>query len=243
MSFPVVIHGASLSQVYSESSVKKMPLGTKLIGEDGRVWRYALKSGAAAVAGDLQQAAANEANHINRDVVTAGAIGDRTHAVTLGATAAAADEYLDGFLLTELDPGQGFAYTIGSHAAVDSAGVFTVPFAAGVSLKEATTTTTDVSLIHNPYRSVVVMPTSPTQVPAGVAMIALTASYYGWLQTNGPCAVQGQGTLVLGQNAIVSGTTAGSVAPSADDVSVVVGYVMRVAPTTEASLIYLNLSA
>ena len=43
----------------------------------------------------------------------------------------------------------------------------------------------------------------------------MTANYYGWIQTGGPCSVLTSGTVVLGQAAVRSDTTAGA---EADDI-------------------------
>lgn len=239
----VKLYGSD-GQQFSTYTARNWPLGTQLVLQDGRCFRFALKSAAAAVAGDMQQAAANTANHVGLAVQAAAAVGATSVSVTLGATATTADEYADGYLVIDTSPGNGYSYRIRTHAAAGSGATQAVTLYSTDSVQVALTTSSVASLIHNPYRSVVVAPTTHSQTPAGVAVKPIAASEYGWLQTKGPAAVKGIGTLVIGDPVILSGTTAGGVGPMAGAgaaTEVQVGWCMRVAATTLHSTIYLTL--
>jgi hypothetical protein len=245
MSFPALLLHEAPGRELQTYTNRRWPVGTVLKMRDGRTFQFALKSGAAAVAGDLQQAAANSANHLGRTPV--GAAGSKTVSVPLGATAVAADEYYGGYLLAVSGGGLGYSYPIGTHDAVLSAGTFTVPLLVGYSVQVAFSATPLVDLIRNPFYSVIVAPTTLTQVPVGVAVKPIAANGYGWIQTRGPAAVKTAGTVVIGNKVVVSAATAGAV-EAADFTAVApldmltVGWVMRVNAAAAMSLIMLDLN-
>lgn len=241
MAFSTFIQGAEGEQFQTYSD-QRYDLGTQLILKDGRKFRFALAGGSNLVAGNLQQAAANTANHLGL-TPAATAVGALTVSVTLGATAAVANEYTGGNLLIVSTAGQGYAYEILSHPAISSAGTGTFTLLPGNSIQVALTGSSVVDLIHSPYWKVIINPTSATQAPVGVAIKPVTSGLFGWLQTFGPAAVLTQGTVVLGNAVVPSTTTAGAVAPSAASTSPGIGYVMRVNANTSFSLVFLTIDA
>src|SRR6266403_2000623 len=82
---------------YKTSTTQMYALGTQFKdGED--VYRYAKVGASTITRGKLQTAPAPKTNHHNVSVAAAQAIGDKTVTVTLGATAAVADEYAEGYI-------------------------------------------------------------------------------------------------------------------------------------------------
>jgi len=75
-------------------------------------------------------------------------------------------------------------------------------------LSIALTTSSLVGLTYNMYDSVIVQPTTITNIIAGVSPTTMTASYYGWLQTWGYAAVLMQGVAVVGDQVTAAETTA-----------------------------------
>ena len=74
----------------------------------------------------------------------------------------------------------------------------------------------------------------------------MTDNYYGWIQTGGPCSILTSGTLVLGEAAVRSDTTAGAAEPIDADVegeSTIIGQVMVVNGDTDNSVIWLNVDS
>lgn len=170
---------------YTISSTPIHPLGAKGISVDGRIFRYA-KAGATALApGKLTVAADITANHEDIAFATAGVIGDRSVSITLGATAVTASEYAGGYLVIIDDTGEGHTHLIESHDVADASTACTFNIKPG--LLEATTTSTTVALVRNPYYGLVISATNQADVPTGIPQISITASYYGWVQTGGVC--------------------------------------------------------
>ena len=170
------------------SSTPNHPVGTKAVTPDGRIFRYAKAGAAALVAAQLQVAADITANHEDNVFQTAGAVGDKTVSITVGATAVVTNEYVGGYLCVQDDTGEGYNYLIERHDA-KTAGAGTVTFDINPGLFAATAVATTVTLIRNPYSNVVVSDGTQTDVPIGVAVRAVTADYFCWLQTGGIASV------------------------------------------------------
>ena len=76
-------------------------LGVRAVTGDGREFHYVQAGGTALVPGKLQQASAQVANHQNLTPTAATAVGDTSITVTLGGTAATANQYLGGWVRAE----------------------------------------------------------------------------------------------------------------------------------------------
>jgi hypothetical protein len=190
------------------SATKEHTLGTRSQTEDGRVYRYALAGATNLDPGKVTVAAAHAANHVNVAVAAAVAVGAKSLTATLGATAAAEDLYADGYAVINDAAGEGISYAIETHAAVLSSGVITATLSEPV--KVALTTSSEVSFIKNPYASVVIAPGAVAHRAVGVPNVAITAAYYGWLQTGGDCSVLSDGVIGKGSGAILSDAVNGA---------------------------------
>lgn len=234
----VILEGPEGEQ-FNTYTTQRWPLGTQLVQQDGRIFRFVLAGGTSLVRGDVQQGPANEANHVG---LTAAAMAAGTRAPTqaLGATAAVQNEYANGYLHITVTPDGGSYYVIGSHDAVLSSGTLTANLAQGHRIQTAWTTATRTNFVHNLFRGVLQVPvTTITMAPAGVAVIAVTNAQYGWIQTKGPCAVYTSGTLVVGNPAAYI-QVAAALGPAAGHVDNRLGNVMRVGGTTAWSLVDLH---
>lgn len=220
------------------SETQKHKLGARLVlGE--RVFRYCEDAGSGLSAAQLVQAAAPVAHHNNVAASAAVAAGGYQVIPTLGATAAAINLYQNGWLHVNDAAGEGQLYRIKSHPAADASATLTVTLYDQIIT--ALTTSSEVTLTQNLYKDVIVVPTTLTGAVVGVNLIDITASYYFWAQTKGPCAVLTAGTVVIGNN-VCPITTAGAVGPLAtDSILPIVGRVIQVNASEEYSLIDLNL--
>lgn len=229
--------------IFEISSTQKYPLGFKRELADGRVYRYAKNSSAGAlVAGKLCQAAAPVANHLDMATNTA-AVGDYTVTVTDGGTAFTANAYANGFLHVNDDTGEGRSYKIKSHPA--NAGSATCVITLYDPIDVAFAAATTATMTKSRYQDVITCPTTLTGIAVGWAPVAVTASYYFWLQVKGECPAlfhTGSGGAAAVGTAVCPATTntpvAGAVEEAdADNLLPVVGYVMRVNATTEYGLV------
>ena len=255
MAYPTVLFsadGEQFSRYREDATGITYPLGTQLVMQDGRKFRFTRNGGTLLAVANVMQAGINTADHVNTTAV-ATAIAARAGVTTLGSTLATINDYREGYMVVSVTPDGGSLYVIGSHAAVASGGEFTGNFAPGFSIQAAWTTTSRIDLIRNPYRAVIeAVATTVTGPLVGVTVSALAANSSapalsrGWLATHGPCAVETVSTLVIGQRA-VAGTDAGEVMPaevttlSTYVVQQEVGIVMRVAAATAFSTIYLTI--
>jgi hypothetical protein len=242
---PVILEGPNGEQFHTYTS-QRYDLGTQLIFQDGRKYRFAEKSGAAAVAGFVQQAAANVANHIGQTMNTVNAVNAREFEFLVGATAVTANDYDEGYLSIDDGTGEGYIYRIATHDASAGSENITLNLEAGESVQVATAAAgTIASILKNPYKDVVVYPTTATQVHVGVAVKPIAANGFGWLQTRGPASIMTNGTVILGDAVYVAATTAGTVSATTTTFAVeyqrIVGYVMKVSATTLESVVFVTI--
>lgn len=196
---------AIAQEIYSESSVQLMPLGSKCVTSDGRAFRYVKVGGTALVAGKLYDGAATIDNHQNLATAVA-AIGATEVTVTLAGTAATANQYSGGVLIVNDQTGQGYTYQIKSHPAQTSTtGDLVVTLEDPVI--EALDATSQCSLTYNQHDSVIIHAASETGVAVGVAVFNVTDAYYGWLQTRGPVSLMCDASPWSAGNAVGASTT------------------------------------
>lgn len=235
--------------LFAESATQKLPLGSKVVQGD-RVFRYAKCGGTGIGIGKLVTGAASGADHIiDLAVAAAAAVGDLSITITNGATTAiTANMFAGGYVFMNdcgAGTGEGQILRIKSHPAAGTTASCVLTLYDPV--KVACTTAAQCGIKKNPYDAVVISATTPVAVPLGVTTIALTANYYGFVQTGGPVAVLTNGTVIVGKKCVVGLSVAGSVdvAPlnsvDASGQEPTVGIVMSVAAGTEYSLVYLLL--
>ena len=233
--------GDAIPDPFSESATKLFPLGSKLEYGD-RKFRYAQIDSAVTSAGLTLENKLAIANHRDLEVAAASA-GAKSITVTLGGgTEAAVDYYNEGYIHINDAAGQGQLLKIKDHPQADSEA--TLVLTLYDPLKTAITTSSKADLIASNYKSINTAATTPVGVIVGVSTIAMTANYYGWVQTSGPCSVLTSGAVVLGHAAVRSDTTAGAI--EADDTGSVaqntqIGQVLVVNDEGDNSVINLNI--
>lgn len=225
--------------LFVDSADQLHALGEVVHSNDGRAYRYCKAGGTALAAGKLQQASAQDTGDHNL-AMAAAAVGD-TSITTTGTVTVTENQYANGFAVIADDAGEGYIYKIKGHSAATAAAI-TLNLEDEVQV--ALTTSTTVDLIKNPYDSVIINPTSISSSPVGVAVIALTASQYGWLQVSGPASVLADGALTVGTDVVASDNVAGAVEKTADgtpEILSVVGTAMIAASDTEYGAVHLRL--
>lgn len=200
--------------IFNSSDIQEAPLGARAVTGDGREFRYVKAGAVALVPGKLQQASAQIANHQNLAPtanVTASTVNPvYTFTVTLGATAATANQYAEGWALITTSTGEGYQYQISSNPAADSSGTLAITLADPL-LANLVAATTKVDLIANPYKGVIVNPATASSSPIGVAVYAIPADNFGWIQTKGVASVLADGAVTVGTALVASNATAGAV--------------------------------
>jgi hypothetical protein len=193
--------------LYTSSATQLHALGDRM-SANGRVYRYARAGAADLVAGNWIQSPAQAANHQNI-LVAAAAIGATQITVTLGATAATANQYAGGQAVVTITPGIGQAIDISGHPAAASAA--TLVLTLREPLRVALTTSTRIDLCPNPFEGVIQSPvTTLTGAPVGVATYIISATQCGWLQVAGLAGALIAGTPGVGLAIVLPGTAAGA---------------------------------
>ena len=204
------IGSAFASIAMAQSSTPSHNLGELAVTADGRKFRYVKAGAAALVAGTVVQAPAEVANHQALSPTADTAIGSKTLTVTLGATAATANQYAGGYVVVSVTPGAGKAYQIDSHpaAALSATLELTLVDPLQVALTNAAS---EVDLISNLYNGVIITPTTPTSCNVGVAVYPIDIGYYGWVQSGGVANVLSDVGTTTGLPVCSSNATAGAV--------------------------------
>lgn len=227
----------------------RYPLGTQLVLIDGKKFRFALNGGATGVVGDVASGAAIVSTDVDLTPTTPSTtvnfVGGKTISFTHGAGTAVINYFAEGYAVMSLAPSGGSTYKIAAHAALTSGGTGEIVFLApGHVLRDtAITTTTDIDLIAHPYASTIQIAATISSMPVGVYVTAPTAGQFMWLATRGTTGTLCAGTMTIGSPAVclLSGGTAGAVAPASAATQPVVGTVQRVAATGEWSTIFVTI--
>ena len=212
---PVALVANGTFQTSTDSSLATL-VGTRWDLSDGREVILVSSSSATTVApGKLYQDAAIVPNHQDLTVtaVQAYSANGNTPAkitVTLGATAATANQYQGGFLIVNDNNGEGQTLRIASHPAADLSASLAVTLEDGPVT--ALTTASQVCLLSAHGKDVIINPTTPTGATVGASLYAFAASTYGFLVTKGVTAVlNADAALTVGSAVSASNATAGGV--------------------------------
>ena len=205
----------SHSTPFQISSTKGQALGTSYTGPDvdgSRVWKYCLAGAGTLARGKLNvESDTVGANHSNLSFTVAPAIGDRVVKVTLGGAAVTANQYKDGYLVVQDGTGEGRAYPIEGHnVQATTTGTLSVDLKETIDTAGAVSEA-NVDLIKNRYAGVVVSNPDQADVPVGVNNVSITATYYGWVQTWGPCAVLQDEAVAIGDTLTIGSSVSGSI--------------------------------
>jgi hypothetical protein len=237
---PLSIVANGVFQTSTDSSLGTL-VGTRWDLSDGREV-ILVKAGDAVDAGKLYQDAAIVANHQNIAVTAYQAYSANGNVpakvtVTLGATAATANQYAGGFVVVNDAAGEGQTLRIASHPAADASGSLAITLEDGAS----TTLTTDseVCLIPPHGKDVIIQPTTVTGAQVGVGLYPIAAGAYGFLVSKGLVSCLAGGAIGVGLGISV-GSVAGSVSVAAATTARL-GYAAQAGVDTEYRTVFVNL--
>lgn len=216
-----------IQDLFTESQYQQHQLGALYIAPNGDKYRYAKAGGSALVTGNLLQEPVEDTNFRSMVCYANAAIGATQVQVTLGGTAVTAGLFDEGLLAIESGTGIGQKFRIKSHdVQTSTTGVLTVTLDRPLKIA-IVATTTQITIRKNPYNGVIQYPvTTQTGGAVGVAQYAMTASYYGWIQSGGDayCLFDTGGNTANDASAVSpSAAVAGSVKVSATSTPII-GY-------------------
>jgi hypothetical protein len=168
--------------LYETSETAKARLGTELkVGE--RTFRYARASSASDLVAGRVSVIANASTGFGTVNLTIASTAAGALIVTCTSTSlAAANAFAEGYFHVSDLTGEGLMARVKSNSAGSTGFTVTLYDQLPANLGTAS----KVGLIPNPYAAVTL---TATGKPAGVNPIAVTSSYYFWLQTKGPANV------------------------------------------------------
>jgi len=201
-----------VKQTYSPANASDFPtnLGQLAVTPDGRKFKLGFnnESSTALAACKLAQGPAVVANH-QGIVVSAASIGDMQITVTLGGTAATANQYANGQIAIISGTGAPNVYTIKGHAAQTSTtGKLVLKLFDPVVT--AITGTVTANLWANPYSAAIICPTTRSGTVLGIPQVGIAAQYFGWFQVGGVAGYLNDANTAVGLGLSPSTNTAGA---------------------------------
>jgi hypothetical protein len=238
---PVSLVANGLFQTSTDASLATL-VGTRWDLSDGREVTLVKNGAVALVSGVLTQDAAIVPNHQNIAVTayTAYSANGNVPAkvtVTLGATAATANQYAGGFVVVNDANGEGQTLRIASHPAADASATLAITLEDGANT--ALTTSSEVCLLPAHGANVIVQPTTVTGAQVGVTLCPIAAGAYGFVVSRGIVSCLAQGAIGVGLG-ISIGSVAGSVAVAAATTARL-GFAAQAGVDTEYRAVYVNI--
>lgn len=240
---PLALVANGTFQTSTDLSLESL-VGTRWDLSDGReVILCQAGSSTTVEPGKLYQDAPIVANHQNLTVTafqpySANGNTPAKVTVTLGATAATANQYAGGLAVINAGTGAGHTLRIASHPAANASASLDVTLEDGPSV--ALDVTSKVCLIPSHGNGVIINPTTATNEPVGEGLYTIAPSNYGFLVSKGTVAALAQGAIGVGLGIIPSTTVAGAVAV-ATATGAFIGRAQQAGVDTEYRAVFIDL--
>lgn len=240
---PPTIQGDPTEGLFTPTATQNYPLGTKLLGSMGRVWRYA--KGTCATAAKVLQSEAVDAQCLNitQTGYTTSVGQTRIKALLTTGNDISDGELKDGWLVTVSGTGFLYSYPVKWNRWITSDTIMDIELYEPIRV--ATAATTVFTFVKNLYADFVIAATTLTGAIIGVNNVVFPAGYYGWIQTKGICpvTVDTAKTLVIGELAAFksAGTTAAGCIDVMAATDPVIGRVITIATGDATALIDLQI--
>lgn len=216
MSFPNIVHGSE-EESLTTVDTQGVPIGTKMIIEDGRAYRHCKNNSSnAMIGGNVQLAAIPEVAKYSAQAIDTLASGV-TVLTGVGATTTnlAIDELVNGYAWTEELAVLYPAMRVKSNTLITQ-GAVTGTITLFNATIDAIASGETISYIRNTWMNVLISDTAISSQIAGVGVRAIATSEFGWVQVSGPCRIDtSAGDPLVGNIVCTSTETAGNVFPSA----------------------------
>lgn len=214
-------------------------LGSIAETADGRVYRYSLAGGTALAPGKIDVAATVNSDATNKTIARTVAAGAYEIVFDAGGTIVA-DAYKDGYLTINDATGEGISYAVAGNTGVTGAGEITVtlkePIVVGLTIDVS-----EATLTKNPWDSVVISVADQLDMAVGIANNAVTASYYGWVQTRGVCSALADESYAIGQALTIGSSVVGALEAADASGEQVVGCAIVAGVDTEYREVFLTI--
>ncbi len=232
--------------LYDSTTTQPSPYKVGQIAWDvnGKAFRYVLNGATAMTVGQLQQSPANVGDTYHNMVVgTAGVAGQAFIQVTNGTSTITSQQFEGGSI---------FVYTAGTDVIADEytitavTGTYTTGGALKVyldrPLRTAITTSATVDMVPSPFSGVIPTPlTTSTGMAVGVAVYAIPASAYGWIQTHGTAAVIFDAAAIVVGGMVGNANTVTGSASLGTGGTPVIGKALATAASGKAGSVFLNI--
>jgi hypothetical protein len=238
---PLALVANGLFQTSTDAALATL-VGTRWDLSDGREVTLVKNGAVALTPGVLVQDAAIVPNHQNIAVTAYQAYSANGNVpakvtVTLGATAATANQYAGGFVVVNDANGEGQTLRIASHPAADASATLAITLEDGANT--ALTTSSEVCLLPAHGADVIIQPTTVTGAQVGVTLSPIAAAAYGFVVSRGIVSCLAQGAITVGLGISV-GSVAGSVAVAAATTARL-GFAAQAGVDTEYRAVYVNI--
>lgn len=235
--------GNTVPDIYAENADQLAIIGSKIRMRDGREFIYCKDGGAGNGLALMAQAEAATSQWYDQVQTAYGlSVGDTSATVLItGGSTPSANEFAQGWLCCNKGTGLGQMHRIltnTSHA--------TLPIISWESgIVTAVPAASELTILKSNFMDTIVVATGGlSAIAIGVPLIDITASYYYWSQTKGPCpmVVDTTETVVIGMPVTHPATSAvaGAIGPCVT-LENRYGYVMRVGAEAEIAIVNLDL--
>ncbi|KKL71894.1 hypothetical protein LCGC14_2090370 [marine sediment metagenome] len=187
MSFPNIVFGSE-GELWHNSATETVPVGTLMIIEDGRSFRFCeIAASVTTVVGGLLQAEVHTTDQSGEAVGTLDAGVTRLTGVGSTSSGLTLNEYVNGYAYTDNAVTLPMMRIRANSAitAGDSDGTIDLYIKTPTAIASGNT----LCYIKNPWRDVILKPASAETAPAiGINKVVITADQFGWVQTSGPAS-------------------------------------------------------
>ncbi len=197
------------NETYESGPKPTYALGTRGYAPDGRVYRYARNSTVALAVGRLTRRTEKTLGHSNLSVAVAVLPGAGAITVALTFDGISSSEYQDGLLYVNDALGQGDVYGITGTDSQGTASTATIHLT--LRLRNALTTSSQVSIIKNRYQGVRITEAMANVRALGATPMAVSANDYFWAQVAGPAALLQDGAWDENKDLVPSDQVRGAV--------------------------------
>ncbi len=240
--------------IFTPHAAKAFPLGALAETRGGHEFIYA-QNGAVALAKNrvVTQKTENAANQDTLQTAYGAAAGVKIFDVLVGTGGGISDgDLIDGYLLVNQGTAvtdEGDMYIIKSNKWVTGDTVMRVEIADQGGVRNVIAATSNITLVENIYRDLVVMPTTLVGMAIGICQTIVPIAWYFWAQTRGvaSCLWDDSDTILIGDPvgsvASGSGTTGAIGLVSSHATDPILGHVVSVPVTSGADygLVMLNI--